>query len=373
MKKFIILMLTVVSIVWLYTSAQTRNGMVLTDTQAAVNFMYSNGLTKFNTTSTFMATQSLRRDEAAAFFARFARDVLWITPDASIKECYNFTDLSLGYKDLQGEMIAWCQLWLFKGSNGKFMPTTSFTNAQALTVLIRLIDWIKEESWSHRAENYLNTAKTLWLTNGLNADSKSNLDKPITRWDVAKLIEAGATYKKAITQNTTIGTEILSPEEQTELPTPMVSNEEIVQGIWLNTPFTVWWIEYQMLSIKILDKIGSSTNEYIWYKYPTNWSRLMIEYSFKNIDSKYWYAGDIRIQNWEDLYDESTTASVYSEEQMGYDTYRASILEWAKKTTYIGFDVKSETLEGATIFVKSWGASSSRKDAKKIPLKNFLK
>jgi len=50
--------------------------MVLTDTQAAVNFMYSNGLTKFNTTSTFMATQSLRRDEAAAFFARFARDVL---------------------------------------------------------------------------------------------------------------------------------------------------------------------------------------------------------------------------------------------------------------------------------------------------------
>lgn len=369
-------MLAVLSIVSLYTVAENRNGMVLTDTQAAIDYLYANGLTKFSTTTSFMAGQSLRRDEAAAFFSRLARDILWITPDTSIRECYNFTDLSLGYKDLQGEMMAWCQLWLFKGSNGKFMPTASFTNAQALTVLIRLIDWVKEESWSHRAENYLNTAKSLWLTNGLSADNKSNLDRPITRWDVAKLIEAGATYKSSIAGNTTStnnNTETTTSDNSVSQTENTTENTiSTTQNIWLNTPFIVGWIEYQILSIRKFDKIGV-TYQYIEtnYEYPENWVRLIIEYSFKNISSKNWYAGEMRIQNWEDLYDESSTASVYSEEQMGYDTYRWSILEWAKKTTYVWFDAKPHTLEWATLFIQSF-EDFNRKNAIKIPLKNFL-
>jgi len=72
--------------------------------------MYANGLTIFSTESTFMANQSLRRDEAAAFFARFARDVLGMVPDTSKAECNAFTDLSQGHHDLQGEMRAACQL-----------------------------------------------------------------------------------------------------------------------------------------------------------------------------------------------------------------------------------------------------------------------
>lgn len=181
---------------WLYTTAQKRNGLVLTDTQAAIDYMYANGLTKFSTTQTFMANNSLRRDEAAAFFARFARDVLGIVPDTTKAECNNFVDLYLWHQDLVGEMIAACQLWLIKGSNGKFMPRDTFSNAHAVTVIVRLLDGDQSETGPHRGSNYLNRARTLWLTNGLSLDrigiasDWSNLDKSITRGDVAKLIEA---------------------------------------------------------------------------------------------------------------------------------------------------------------------------------------
>lgn len=196
MKKFIILTLTVLSIMWLYTTAQNRNGLVLTDTQAAIDYMYANGLTKFSTTTSFMADSNLRRDEAAAFFARFARDVLGIVPDTTKAECNNFVDLYLWHQDLVGEMIAACQLWLIKGSNGKFMPRDTFSNAHAVTVIVRLLDGDQPETGPHRGSNYLNRARTIWLTNGLNIDrigiasDWSNLDKSITRGDVAKLIEA---------------------------------------------------------------------------------------------------------------------------------------------------------------------------------------
>jgi len=203
MKKFIILMFTVVSIVWLYTTAQTRNGMVLTDTQAAIDFMYSNGLTKFNTTQTFMASQSLRRDEAAAFFARFARDVLGMTPDTSKTECNAFIDLAQGYQDLQWEVIASCQLGLFKGSNGKFMPTATFSNAHAVTVIVRLLNephrlpddsGFEAREYEHRAMRYQSFASYFGLVSWLPAYYPENLDKSITRWEVARLIEGWSMY-----------------------------------------------------------------------------------------------------------------------------------------------------------------------------------
>jgi hypothetical protein len=194
MKKIALIAIAVIAFVW-FTSAQTRNGLVLTDTQAAINFMYTNGLTKFSSTQTFMANQSLRRDEAAAFFARFARDVLGNIPDTSKTECDNFSDLHLGHNDLKWEIIASCKLGLFKGSNGRFMPNMPFSNAHAVTVLVRLIAWIHPETGSHRAQNYRNTARSLGLTNGLHAYHRNNIDVNITRWEVARLIEAWAYHK----------------------------------------------------------------------------------------------------------------------------------------------------------------------------------
>lgn len=170
--------------------------LVAVKVQDAIDYLHINWLTKFNTEATFMASASLRRDEAAAFFARFARDVLGMVPDTTKTECSAFTDTSLWHTDLQSEMIAACQLGLFKWFNGKFMPTDTLTNAQALTVLVRLIDGVKSEAGVHRAIQYHAAAKAAWLTAGLMADSETNLDANISRGDVAKLIEAASVYQK---------------------------------------------------------------------------------------------------------------------------------------------------------------------------------
>jgi hypothetical protein len=147
----------------------------------------------FATEETFMGSKGLRRDEAAAFFARFARDVLGMKVDAKATGC-NFSDLATAHKDLLDEIAAACQLGLMKGSKGKFMPTDVFTNAQALAVLVRLLDGNKEEPAGNWAANYYAFAKEAGLTAGLATDSAANLYAAITRADVAKLIEAASVY-----------------------------------------------------------------------------------------------------------------------------------------------------------------------------------
>jgi len=108
----------------------------------AVSWMHSNWLTKFDNASDFMSTQSLRRDEATKFFVQYAKESLGLSPDTS-KSC-NFTDLDKARPDLKDLIKESCQLGLFQWYNWKFMPTQSLTNAQAITVLIRMIDGNKE-------------------------------------------------------------------------------------------------------------------------------------------------------------------------------------------------------------------------------------
>jgi hypothetical protein len=168
-------------------------GLIAVNLQDAVDYLHTNGLTIFGTVDTFMGEQNLRRDEAAAFLARFARDVLDMEVDADAA-CV-FQDLGIAHEDLLGEIEAACQLGLFKGHEGSFMPVDTFSNAHAVTVLIRLLEGTMEEPEDNWPINYYNRAKELGLTAGLAADAEANLYAPITRADVALMIEA-ANYMK---------------------------------------------------------------------------------------------------------------------------------------------------------------------------------
>ena len=174
---------------------RSESGLVAVNLQDAIDYLFANGLTMYGTEETFMGTNSLRRDEAAAFFARFARDVLGMEVNAEAEGC-EFSDLAVAHQDLLGEVAAACQLGLFKGYEGKFMPTASFTNAQALAVLVRLLDGEKEEVAGNWAANYYAFAQAAGLTVSLHADMEEHLSMAISRADVAKLIEAGAAYIK---------------------------------------------------------------------------------------------------------------------------------------------------------------------------------
>lgn len=162
--------------------------MITNNTQVAIDYLYTNGLTMFGTEATFMGSSSLRRDEAAAFFARFAKDILGYTENTQTQGC-NFSDLANAHLDLVEEIQAACQLWLFFWSEWKFNPTATLTNAQALAVLIRLIDGVKEEPAGNWSANYYSWAQSWRLTQGIAANNQTNLDSPIQRSDIAKLIE----------------------------------------------------------------------------------------------------------------------------------------------------------------------------------------
>ncbi|MFA6255883.1 MAG: hypothetical protein WC606_01745 [Candidatus Absconditabacterales bacterium] len=153
----------------------------------AITWMNTNGLTKFTNAQDFMATKTLRRDEASKFFVQYATEILGLTPDTSKASC-NFNDLGKARPDLKDLVKEACQLGLFQGANGKFMPTQSLTNAQAITVLIRMIDGKKDETQGHFAQKYFEKAQELGLMNGLTLNSTANFDKLATRGEVGILL-----------------------------------------------------------------------------------------------------------------------------------------------------------------------------------------
>jgi len=179
MKKFLVIALAVVCFWWF--------SFAVSQLDQAISRMNQNWLTKFTNATDFMATKSLRRDEASKFFVQYAKEIKGLTPDTSKTTC-NFTDLSKARPDLKDIIKEACQLGLFQWSNGKFMPTQSLTNAQAITVLIRMIDWKKDETQWHFAQLYFEKAQELWIMQWLAMNSTANFDKLTTRGDVGILL-----------------------------------------------------------------------------------------------------------------------------------------------------------------------------------------
>jgi hypothetical protein len=159
----------------------TVNGQSLNDPEfnKALTWAHSNGMTKFNTETSFMPTNLLTREQGAKFFAEFARNELWIEPDMS-RAC-NFTDINQADPSLVDAIILSCQLWLFQWSNGAFDPQRSLTKAQAVTVLVRALVGKKDENQNPRWNNYFQEASTRGWTKEPNAAS---LDKPVSRYEV---------------------------------------------------------------------------------------------------------------------------------------------------------------------------------------------
>lgn len=151
---------------------------------AALSWMYDNGLTKYDNADAFRPFDNLRRDEAAKFFVNFmAAAKLNVTENADAN-CM-FTDLADATSDLLGDIDASCKLGLFKGSDGKFMPAATLTKAQAIAVLVRGMVWPKDEAVSPWYKNYFETARDLELTKETDVMA---IDKNVTRYEIALML-----------------------------------------------------------------------------------------------------------------------------------------------------------------------------------------
>ena len=133
--------------------------------QDAIQWGYDEGLTSFSTSSTFRPNDTLRRDESAKFFVEFARLQNTITNLSYNLNC-DFRDINLSRSDLRTYVSNACQMGFLKGSNGHVMPDQRLTNAQAITIVVRILDngrLQSETNVSHRADNYYKRAQDLWL------------------------------------------------------------------------------------------------------------------------------------------------------------------------------------------------------------------
>lgn len=174
---------------WWTNNWSTQNNVKndASDLEIAIQWMYDNWLTIYNTPKTFMSNNYLTREQASKFFVQFATTVL--NKDKWNIKSYNiYSDIYNANPTLKDYIIYASNMWLFKWSNGRFMPFSNLTQAQALAVTIRLLDWYLEEpkdSWYiyyfYRAQMYW----ILWKT-GIKFTSADRFY--ITRWDMALIL-----------------------------------------------------------------------------------------------------------------------------------------------------------------------------------------
>jgi len=171
-----------------YNIYQAANTDKQTELNQAINWLYENELTIFNTQETFMADKFITREQASKFFDVFNRKTknTYIAIDA--KAC-NFSDITNADKTLVYHIWQACQYGIILWSKWKFNPFGNLTKAQAITILVRIIDWwLKDETGGVWYQKYYEYAQNTWLLNNM-WYSLSTLDKEnITRWDMAILI-----------------------------------------------------------------------------------------------------------------------------------------------------------------------------------------
>ena len=179
MKK---LLIATTLLLWLFVFASADK------VDDAISWMYNNGLTIHNNKTDFNADRWLRRDEAAKFFVNFAKQQDKTTYIKTTSQCA-FSDINDSWSDLKDVVVESCRLGLFQGSKGKFSPKSQLTNAQAITVLVRLLAWNQSEvGLSHRANNYYTKANELGVLASVSMNSKDSI---ATRGNVGVIIWNG--------------------------------------------------------------------------------------------------------------------------------------------------------------------------------------
>ena len=155
----------------------------------AIERMYESWLTQYNTPETFWTEKYLTREQAAKFFATFNSKVL----NKKFNEKVNlnvFSDMDRANPDLKYYIFQTYNMWLFKGVKWKFMPTDKLTQAQAISVAIRMVDWNLEEAKNSWYINYYVKAKKYWLLKWGIFDIVDLNKIRITRWDTALILYA---------------------------------------------------------------------------------------------------------------------------------------------------------------------------------------
>ena len=180
---------------WL-TRNETKTECIAIDTSSrdselkkAIEWMYENWLTQYNTPEKFWSNDYLTREQAAKIFSTFYATIL----NKKFNENVNlniFSDMNEANPSLKYYIFQAYDMWLIKGFKWKFMPNDKLTKAQAISLAIRMVNWDLEQIKNAWYTNYYIKAKKYWLLKRWDFDIV-DLDRTnITRWDIALVLYA---------------------------------------------------------------------------------------------------------------------------------------------------------------------------------------
>jgi len=145
-------------------------------TTELIDWMHENGLTKFNTIEDFGPDRLITRGEIAKFFTQFAA-LLELKIVKSNDQC-KFKDIEFYDSTLTPHILKACKLWLVNGFGWNYSPENNLLQAEGLTVAMRAIKWVQDETTNPWRLNYYDEAGKL---NIIDASSVRDLDQNADR------------------------------------------------------------------------------------------------------------------------------------------------------------------------------------------------
>lgn len=157
--------------------------------QQVVDRMYENEYTIYNAVSQYWWNRGVTRGEVSKFMLKFAQ-AEWKAKVKTTQEC-QFNDLEWYDYTLVPTIIAACEYGIIKGFEWNYMPNNPVTEAEFITMMVRILLGDQEETWSPRWWGYYDVAVRSEI---INANDKSvwDLDTPAMRWTVGTRLYKGA-------------------------------------------------------------------------------------------------------------------------------------------------------------------------------------
>lgn len=138
-------------------------------------WLVENNLTKYTQVSDFRPRDTITRGEAAKFVTEYA----WVIGIEKVGGSCEFSDTQSYDPSLTPYTIESCEYGLFRGADGRFMPSSPITEAQALAVVVRSLYGIQDESMKPWYREYYSIAKDLDI---ISSESIASMEKSnITR------------------------------------------------------------------------------------------------------------------------------------------------------------------------------------------------
>lgn len=161
--------------------------------QTAITWMYDQGLTMYDNIEQFLPNNTMTREEASKFYSVFSQKEFNKKESTSLP-C-KFYDINKANPTLRNTIVSSCKLSIFQWYKNIFTPKDKLNNAQAVTVLMRIVAGKMTEPTKSFYINYLLKAKELGLVGNIVPTN------PIARGEAAIMLYKAHLYKD---KNTTV-------------------------------------------------------------------------------------------------------------------------------------------------------------------------